>query len=292
MLGLERSRRARNGPSERVGEMEWPLLSSLSDDERRALLATCRRRHFALSDVIFYEGDPAESIHLLTSGTIAIRMTTPIGDVATLDVLAPGESFGEQALLAEPPVRFATVVALEAAETLSLARSNFHQLLAEHPTALRLLVDALDARLRATSRNLVNVLYMSVEARVFHNLVRLHAIYASQGSIPLTQDDLASLAGTSRQSLNVVLRHAQKDGLLTLSRGKVVINDPEGIATALADRPRAGSRRWPEAIKAGRGAGRRVVKSYVVCLTFCLSARRQTEPRGQHTMVVGPHQSR
>ena len=210
--------------------MEWPLLSSLDDEDRRALLTTCRRRRFARGEVIFHEGDPADSVHLLASGTVAVRITTPLGDVVTLDVLAPGEAFGEQALLAEGSIRSATTTAIETAETMSLFRSSFERLLADHPSALRLLIAALDARLRATSRNLVDMRYMPVESRVFRNLGRLTAIYGPHRAIPLTQEDLASLAGTTRQSLNKVLRQAQADGLVTLARGRIVVNDPEEVA--------------------------------------------------------------
>ena len=209
--------------------MEWSLLSSMTDEDRRTLLATCLRRRFARSEAVFREGDPAQSLHLLAEGTVAVRVATPLGDVATLDVLAPGDVFGEQALIAEPSVRSATVVTLEPVQTLALAREAFERLLADHPSVLRLLVGALAARLRTTSRNLVDALYMPVEVRVFRHLARLHGIY-NRGSIPLTQDDLASMAGTTRQSLNKVLRRAQEDGLVTLTRGHIAVIDPGGVA--------------------------------------------------------------
>lgn len=210
--------------------MEWSLLSAMTDDDRRSLLATCRRRRFGRGEAVFREGDAAEALHLLAAGTVAVRVATPLGDVATLDVLAPGDAFGEQALLADASVRSATVVALEPVETLSLSRSAFEQLLADHPSVLRLLVGALDSRLRTTSRHLVDALYLPVETRVFRHLARLGVIYAARGSIPLTQDDLATMAGTTRQSLNKVLRRAQEDGLVSLARGRIAVTDPDGVA--------------------------------------------------------------
>ncbi len=209
--------------------MEWSLLSSMTDEDRRSLLVACRRRRFARGEAVFREGDPAENVHLLAEGTVAVRVATPLGDVATLAVLAAGDVFGAPALIAEPSVRSATVVTLEPVQTLALAREAFERLLADHPSVLRLLVGALDARLRTTSRNLVDALYMPVEVRVFRHLARLDGIY-NRGSIPLTQDDLASMAGTTRQSLNKVLRRAQEDGLVTLSRGHMAVIDPDRVA--------------------------------------------------------------
>ena len=86
--------------------------------------------------------------------------------------------------------------------------------------------------LRATSRALLDALYLSAESRVMRRLQYLADIYATHAthSIPLTQDDLATMAGTTRQTVNRVLGQAQDEGLLRLSRGRIVILDPEGVA--------------------------------------------------------------
>ena len=202
----------------------------MNDGDRHSVLAACRRQRFAKGDAVFRAGEPGESLHLLAEGTVAVSVSTPLGDVATLDVLRPGDAFGEQALIAERSIRSATVVALEPAQTLQLTRQDFEQLLAEHPGVLRLLVQVLDARLRATSQNLVDALYMPVETRAYRRLAALASIYADREAIPLTQDELASMVGTTRQSLNKVLRQAQDEGLVTLARGKVTVIDPNAIA--------------------------------------------------------------
>jgi CRP/FNR family transcriptional regulator, cyclic AMP receptor protein len=145
-------------------------------------------------------------------------------------VLAPGEAFGEQALLSESALRSATILALEPVQTLKLTRTEFEQLLAAHAGVLRLLVNVLDARLRETSSNLVDALYLPVETRVYRRLYKLGVLYAVRGVIPLTQEDLSSMAGTTRQSVNKVLRQAQDHGLVQLDRGRISVTDLEGIA--------------------------------------------------------------
>jgi CRP-like cAMP-binding protein len=212
--------------------MEWALLESLSVEERRAVLARCRRQRFNRNEVVFREGEIGDCVHLLAKGTVAVRVSTPSGDVATLDVLRPGEAFGEQALVGDDDRRSATVVALERAETMRLMRDDFTKLLADQPYTGRLLVAMLDARLRATSQSLLEALYLSADTRVFRQLGRLAAIYSELGSseIPVTQDDLATMAGTTRQTVNRVLRQAQDRGLLRLARGKVEIVDAGGLA--------------------------------------------------------------
>jgi CRP/FNR family cyclic AMP-dependent transcriptional regulator len=211
--------------------VEWRLLSSMPEDDRRALLARCQRRRYPKGAFIFHEGEAGDSVHLLDTGTVAIRVTNPLGDVVTLDVLGPGDAFGEQALIGEGSVRSATVVALERAETRRLTREAFLTLWGDHPKAGTAVAQMLDIRLRATSRALVEALFLPAEVRVLRRIAWLADVYADHpsGSIPLTQDDVASMSGTTRQTVNRVLSRAQEEGLVTLSRGRIAIKDREGL---------------------------------------------------------------
>jgi CRP-like cAMP-binding protein len=212
--------------------VEWRLLNSLSETDRRALLARCQRQRYAKGGFVFLEGEVGDSAHLIESGTVAVRVTTPMGDLVTLDVLRPGDAFGEQALIDEGSVRSATVVALERTETVRFNRVEFEALWENYPDASMVVAKMLDARLRATSHALLWALYLPAETRVMRRLTYLADIYANHASksIPLTQDDLASMAGTTRQTVNRVLRQAQGEGLVSLFRGRIVIINPDGVA--------------------------------------------------------------
>ena len=212
--------------------MEWRLLSSLSEPDRRALLARCQRQRFPRGGFVFHEGETGDSAHLIDTGTVAVRVTGPSGDLVTLDVLRPGDVFGEQALIDDGAVRSATVVALERTETMRFHRREFEVLWEHHPEVAMVVAKMLDSRLRATSRALLDALYLPAETRVMRRLQYLADIYATHAthSIPLTQDDLATMAGTTRQTVNRVLGQAQDEGLLALSRGRIVITDREGVA--------------------------------------------------------------
>ena len=78
---------------------ESSFLDVLGEGERRTVLSSMHRRRFARGEVVFHEGDPGDAIHILDRGHVAIRVSTPMGEVATLTVLSPGEAFGEGALL-------------------------------------------------------------------------------------------------------------------------------------------------------------------------------------------------
>ena len=212
--------------------MEWQLLDSLAEENRRAVLARCHRQRYPKGAFICHQGELGDSVHLIATGTVAIRVNGPGGDMITVDVMRPGNSFGEQALINDDAVRTATVVALERVETLRLTRDEFRQLWEEYPGASLVVAKMLEARLRATSQALFDALHLPARTRVMRRLAFLADIYAGHAtqSIPLTQDDLASMAGTTRQTVNRILNQARQDGLVDLNRGRIVILDRSGVA--------------------------------------------------------------
>lgn len=211
--------------------MPWQLLDSLSDTDRRAVLSRCHRQRYPKGAFICHQGELGDSVHLIDIGTVSIRVNGPGGDMITVDVMRPGNSFGEQALISEGAVRSATVVALERVETLRLTRDEFRSLWEEHPGASIVVAKMLEARLRSTSQALFDALHLPAETRVMRRLGYLADIYAGHAShsIPLTQDDIASMAGTTRQTVNRILNQAQEAGLVRLNRGRIVILDPDGV---------------------------------------------------------------
>lgn len=211
--------------------MELHLLSSLSADERAQVLAAATARQFARGDVVFHEGEPGESLHLVRSGRLAVHVSTPAGDSATLSVLSPGDAFGELALLGGRHLRTATVVALEASETLALSRAAFDSLRRAHPAIERVLEQALARRVEVLSQALLEALYVPVDQRVVRRLVDLAATYGGEVAaglpvvIPITQDDLAGMAGTTRPTTNQVLQRLADEGVLGLGRGRIELRD-------------------------------------------------------------------
>jgi CRP/FNR family cyclic AMP-dependent transcriptional regulator len=211
----------------------WPLLAPLSDVERDRVLQATRPRSYARGEVLFHEGDPGESLHLVRSGRLAVRVSIPSGDTATLSVLSEGDVFGELALLGESHERTATVLALEPSQTLTLSRADFLALRSEHPGVEQLLVQMLARRVDELSRSLLEALYVGVDRRAIRRLVALAESYRADGAgpvvIPITQDDLAGMAGTTRPTVNQVLQRLASSGTLALGRGRIEILDLEAL---------------------------------------------------------------
>ena len=202
---------------------KFALLDGLPDTDTRAVLAASRRRKYRRNEPICREGEPGDTLHLIDKGHVAIRAATPQGDTATMRVLGPGHWFGEIAVLEGSP-RAATVVALDATETLSLHRDVIEQLRGQHLSIDRMLMAAALVEVRRLTRALTDALYTPVPKRLVASLADLLAVF-DDGVIPLTQDDLAGLCGTTRQTANEVLQTLVANGTITLSRGRITVLD-------------------------------------------------------------------
>lgn len=203
--------------------MEWPIFAGLPQDDVQAVLGVARRRTFSKGEVVFHRGDPGDSLHLVVSGRFAVRVMTPVADVATLSIKTQGESFGEMALVHPTSHRSATVAALEPAETRALAYSQFEAVRAKHPAIDRVLVALLAQELRRANELLLDALYVPAERRVLRRLLELGS------PVALTQEELAQIAGTSRATVNRVLRDEEKRGTLTLDRGRTTVTDEDTL---------------------------------------------------------------
>ncbi len=204
--------------------MEWPLLADLPPDDVRQLLSVARRRTFARGEVVFHRDDPADSLHLVVRGRFGARVLTPLGDGVLVDVVGPGQSVGELALLSPDARRSATVEALEAGETRCVYRGDFDALQRTHPGVKDVLLRLLAEQLRRSTDRVVEAHYVDAETRVRRRLLELAETY-DDGIVPLRQEDVAALAGTSRATVNRVLRQEEKQGAVALARGRTTVLD-------------------------------------------------------------------
>ena len=225
--------------------MRWELLEGVPEEEVRELLAIARRRRFSRGEVVFHQDDPADTLHLVDKGRFAVRGIGQLGDAVMLTVLTPGDMFGELALVDGPDARrSATVSALEGGETLSIHRLDFERLRRLRPDTSQVVIAVLAEQVRRLSKLVAEAHYVSAEKRVRRRLLEVSGGYRTPDRgelpdseprvVPLTQDDLADLAGTSRATVNRVLRSEQEKGAVKLGRGRTEVLD----AAALARRSR------------------------------------------------------
>ena len=205
------------------------MLADLPPEDVQRLLSIARRRTFSRGEVVFHRDDPADCLQLVVRGRFGMRVLTPLGDGVLVDVLGPGQTFGELALLLPDARRSATAEALEEGETRSVFRDDFTVLQREHPGVKDVLLRLLAEQLRRSTDRVVEAHYVDAETRVRRRLVDLAAAYES-GVVPLTQEDIAGLAGTSRATVNRVLREEERRGTVELRRAKTVVLEREELS--------------------------------------------------------------
>jgi len=206
------------------------LFADAPPEDVQRVLAVARRRRFDRGEVVFHQDDLAESLHLVTAGRFAITRRTALGEEALLSIRQPGEAFGELALISEQR-RSATAAALEAGETLSLLYDDFEHLRKRHPAVDRMLVTLLATQLKRMDQLLAEAYYETAERRVIRRLLDLGYLYGGdERPIRVTQDQLASLAGASRATVNAVLADERRRGTIDVKRGSTLILDRDALA--------------------------------------------------------------
>ena len=214
-----------------IRDMEWALFAGIPGDDVRAVLSLARRATFRRGEVVFHRYDPADSLHLVVKGRFDVRITTQLGDVVALGIHGPGATFGELAVVTGVE-RSATVTALEPGETLVVRGSELRRLARQHASVDEVLVRLLAGQVSFLSERLVEAYTVDAETRVARRVLELSHDYGSDPpiEIPLIQEDIAALAGTSRATVNRVLRGAASRGLVELRRGRTVVLEPDGLA--------------------------------------------------------------
>lgn len=210
------------------------VLQSLPDADAKLLLKAGKVNTYARRDVLVQEGDVADSFHIMLGGRAAVRVTTPAGESAIVNILGPDDHFGEVSLLGRAdPRRTASIVALESIRTLSIPATVFRDLCERNPRLEQLVSGILARRVDELSAQVLEAMYDSLERRVVRRLCALADIYATAPgdvTVPLTQDELSQLVGGARPSVNQALGRLVDEGLIEVRRGRIIVHDRTRLA--------------------------------------------------------------
>jgi CRP/FNR family cyclic AMP-dependent transcriptional regulator len=205
-----------------------PLFKGLDNRALHQLAKNTRLREFQAGEVICYQGDPGSTCHFVIQGRVRVFLVGEDGRELSVRILVPGEIFGEMALLEGLP-RSANVEALENTQTLEIAHDVLLDCLRKSPVlALNLLQD-LSARLRSSTVDAEELALLTVDERLtrqLHKLAEWSGVPVPDGvriMVPMTQQELAALIGTSRESVNRALVRLRRQGRVRLEKGWIVL---------------------------------------------------------------------
>jgi CRP-like cAMP-binding protein len=209
-----------------------PLFDPLEPADQEQLAALLRKRSVRRGAVLFRKGDEGTALYIIVRGRIKITLQTKLGDEITLAILNDGEFLGEMALLDGMP-RSADATALDETQIYVLNRSDFLTFLAQNAGAVQTVLRALSMRLRNTDDLLAEICFSSLPSRLARRLAEMAAAdkppKAGPLSIRLTQKELASMLGTTRESVNKELKVLRDRGILSTSRNLITIHDPDSL---------------------------------------------------------------
>ena len=210
------------------------LFSGLSDAELEVLAGRLGKRTFGKGVIIFHKDSPGDTTYIIESGKVRIFVLSEAGQEISVRVFGIGEVFGELSMLDGLP-RSAGAMTMEETHVLTLQREDFQELLDAYPHMAKGIVATLTARVRYTTQYAENLTFLDVEGRVAQRLLELadqHGVQTADGTeiaLPLTQSDLASLVGATRERVNKVLAVFRNQGLIQLDAERIIVRDRRGL---------------------------------------------------------------
>ncbi|HLJ69561.1 MAG TPA: Crp/Fnr family transcriptional regulator [Chloroflexota bacterium] len=212
------------------------LFRDLVPAELDGLSGQVVRRSYGRNELIFMQGDRGDGLYIVVDGHVSISRQNPDGDELIYGVCEAGEYFGELALFDQEP-RSASATAIDDCTCLFLSRSAFRAFVEAHPRAVLTCLAAVVAQLRRCTDLADELALLDIRSRLARRLLRLaeQGVLESDGSgrhhssFRITQQQLASMLGATRESVNKHLSAFADQGIVRLDRGHIHVLDPRKL---------------------------------------------------------------
>ncbi len=232
--------RAAADPDDRVWCMsEVDIFCDLDASEMDALAAAAPMRTYAAGELVYTPHQPLEALFILKKGRIRIFRVSPDGRALTTAVIEPGTIFGEMVIVGQL-MHDSFAEALDEVVVCVMTRADVQRLLLADARIAARISETLGRRLGELENRLSDAIFKSVPERIASTLVTLAASTSSRPlgrsvQVKLTHEQLAALAGTSRETTSKVLGEYAALGLVALGRGRISIIEPERLRRISGD---------------------------------------------------------
>jgi CRP-like cAMP-binding protein len=188
-----------------------PFFAGLDTAAIEAVGRACERRELKRNDVLFREGEQANELFVVDRGRVAIANRSEDGRESLVALMEAGDLFGEMGLF--DGIRSADARALETSSVLAVPYGPLREALDQQPKALWSVVELLARRIRAVDEALADTVFLDVPGRTAKRLLEL-AGDGDQFQLPVTQEELASMVGASRERVNKAISQFVRLGWL------------------------------------------------------------------------------
>jgi CRP-like cAMP-binding protein len=209
-----------------------PFFATLPPQDLNTLLKRARLKRIAAGRPVFHKDDDGDGLYGVLAGRIGFTVDSEDGKALTLVFVGPGEFFGEIALL-DGKGRSAAADAREDSELLFIPRGDFLTVARERPEMLLHIIGLVCARLRLATERLADTAFLDLPRRLAKLLVFLLAGQSSDDSLRISQAELASMLGVSRERVSRQLSTWNAEGILQQRRNRVVVLDRQALKQAV-----------------------------------------------------------
>lgn len=212
-----------------------PFFAGLKAEELAELAGRLKRRTYRAGETIFHKDDAGTTMYIIHEGTVKISVPSEVGTEMILSILSTGDFFGELSLFDAKP-RSATVTSAGQTEVFVLHREDFIDFVSKHPKVSLRIIEALSNRIRRTDNLVEDVVFLDIPARLAKKLLELtrsHGKKLENGGIEielrLTQQDIANMLGTTRESVNRQLVAFAERGFISIDRQRITVLKPSEL---------------------------------------------------------------
>lgn len=223
-----------------LGNVDW--LRDLPAEERERLRRTAVSEHYERGGRVFGPTPQPRTVYLLERGLVRIFRLSEKGERVTFGHVHPGEVFGELAAFQEGPRR-SYAEALEASEVWAIPRETFRAVLESSPAAPLEVTAQVSGRMRRLESRVEDLVFRNARARLARALLDLAGDFGAEVEsglrieLELTQAALATLVGSTRQTVSTLLGELAEEGLVGRDGKRIVIRDAAGLERAAAATP-------------------------------------------------------
>ena len=223
---------AREAPGNKLAVLrKHPIFCDLDPEALDQLCRYAKHATLKRGAAIFSKGDPGNSLVAVIRGTVKISISSAEGRSAILNLIGPGEIFGEVALL-DGLARTADATANSNCEIFVIDRREFLPFVRSQPALAMKFIELLCARLRWTSDQVEEVILQDLAGRLASALIRLtekHKLAPGGRTIAITQQEISEMVGMTRESINKQLRAWAARNWVRLEHGAIVVLDTESL---------------------------------------------------------------
>jgi CRP/FNR family transcriptional regulator, cyclic AMP receptor protein len=234
MTGEARDKQAGSPPfsSSKLSVLrKHPIFADLEPEAFDQLCRYAKHTTLKRGSALFAKGDPGHSLYAVISGSVKMSISSADGRSAILNIIGPGEIFGEIALL-DGGVRSSDAIANTNCEMFVIDRREFIPFVRSQPALAMKFIELLCGRLRWTSDQVEQIILQNLPGRLASALIRLsekHTQEPAGRTIAITQQEISEMVGMTRESINKQLRSWAARGWVRLEHGAIVVLKDEPL---------------------------------------------------------------